>query len=140
MGTRERRHPDARKRALRHRLEAQVFIERAPFRGRDFTPVALEHLREREPLRGSPIHDDALIEVRFDAARPLLGMRPVIESLGLRHKAGATDLHSPELTAFLDRRHRTVLLDGVSPGRATGTVPKLSQNALRATIQKTTAI
>jgi hypothetical protein len=32
------------------------------------------------------------------------------------------------------------LLNGVSPGCATGTVPELSQKALKATIQKTTAI
>jgi hypothetical protein len=122
---------------LRHRF---VFIERAPFRGCDFASVTLEHPRKREPLCGSPIDDDAFIEVRFDAACPLLGVRPVVESLGLRREAGTSYLYSPELTAFLDGRHRTVLLDGVSPGRATGTVPKLSQNASRATIQKTTAI
>ena len=80
-GTRERRHPNARKRTLRHRFEAQVFIERAPFRGCDFASVTLEHLRKREPRRGSPIHDDALIEVRFDAACPLLGVRPVSKVL-----------------------------------------------------------
>jgi hypothetical protein len=54
--------------------------------------------------------------------------------------AGAAHLHFPERAAFLESRHRTVLLDGVSPGRATGTVPELSQNASKATIQKTTTI
>ena len=43
--------------------------------------------------------------------------------------ASAADLHPPELAALLDGRHRTVLLNGVSPGCATGTVPELSQNA-----------
>ncbi|MBV8457342.1 MAG: hypothetical protein JO122_12080 [Acetobacteraceae bacterium] len=34
--------------------------------------------------------------------RPLLGVRPVIEGLGLRREARASDLHSPELAALLD--------------------------------------
>jgi len=71
---------------------------------------------------------------------PTLGEQLAIEGSRLCRQAGTADLHSPELVAFLEGRHRTVLLDGVSPGRATGTVPELSQKALKATIQKTTAI
>jgi hypothetical protein len=140
LGTRERRHPDPGERTLRHGLEAQVLIGRASLGGRHLAPVPLEDLSEREPLRDAPIDDDAFIDLGFDAAGPLLGVRPVIEGTGLRREASAADLHSPELAALLDGRHRTVLLNGVSPGCATGTVPELSQKALIATIQKTTAI
>jgi hypothetical protein len=91
-------------------------------------------------LRDSPIDDDAFVDLGFDAACPLLGLRPVIEGSGLGGEASPADLYSPELAALLDGRHGTVLLNGVSPGCATGTVPELSQKALKATIQKTTAI
>jgi hypothetical protein len=113
---------------------------RASFVGRHLAPVPLQNLRERDPLRDTPIDDDAFVDLGFDAAGPLLGVRSVIEGSGLRRESGASDLDSPELAALLDGRHRTVLLNGVSPGCATGTVPELSQKALKATIQKTTAI
>src|SRR5215469_3454922 len=129
LRARERRHPDLGKRTLPHGLQAQVLIRRSSFCRRHLAPVALEDVRERQPLCGSPINDNAFVEVRLDAARPLLGVRPAIERFGLRREAGASDLYSPELAALLDGRHRTVLLNGVSPGCATGTVPKLSQNA-----------
>jgi len=140
LGARERRHPDARKRTLRHGLQPKILVGRASLGWRHFPPVPLQDFREREPLRDAPIDDDAFVDFGFDAAGPLLGLRPVIEGSRLRREAGAADLDSPKLAALLDGRHRTVLLNGVSPGCATGTVPELSQKALKATIQKTTAI
>ena len=74
-GARERRHPDARKLALRHRPEPKVLIGGAALGRRHFAPVALEDLRKGGPLGGPPIDVDPLVDVRLDAARPLLGER-----------------------------------------------------------------
>jgi len=52
-----------------------------------------------------PINDYAAIDLGLDAAGPLLGERLVIERSRLHTEAGATDLHSPELAPFLERRH-----------------------------------
>jgi len=82
LGTRERRHPDLGKRTLRHGLQPKILIGRAAFGGRHFAPVPLQDFSEREPLRDAPIDDNAFIDLGFDAAGPLLGLRPVIEAPG----------------------------------------------------------
>jgi hypothetical protein len=120
--------------------EPQVLIG-GPALGRGhFPPVALQELGQGASLCDAPIDRDALVDVRLDAARPLLGPRLAIEGLRLRRQAGAADFDSPEFAASLEGRHRTVLLGGVSLDRATGTVPELSQKGSSATIQKATAI
>jgi hypothetical protein len=134
----ERGLPDARDRALRHRLEPKALVGGAPLGGRHFAPVAFEDCRQCGSLGDAPIDGDPLVHLGFDAACPALGECLVIEGSGLRRQPGAADLHSPEIAASLEGRHWTVLLDGVSPDRATGTVPELSQKPSKATIQKMT--
>jgi hypothetical protein len=126
---REGGHADARKRTPRHGREPKVLVGRTPLGRGHLAPVALEDFRERESLRDPAIDDDALVDVGFDVPGPLLGLGLVIKGPGLRRQASAANLYTPEWATFLEGRHGTVSLSGVSRDRATGTVPELSQIA-----------
>ena len=96
---------------------------------------SVQEPRRAKPLR--PFADRRRCLVESDSrACPLLGQRPTIEGPGLRGGPARRTLTRQNWPRFSKVAIGQFSLLASHPERATGTVPKLSQNALRATIQE----